>query len=114
MNAAAAAPSARWPCLAAHDGGTLLQLAVVPGARRNGADGLHDGALRLRLVAPPVEGQANAALQAWLAAELQLPRRGVRLLRGETSRRKQVWLDLAPAAVGHWLDGVLREAADRA
>lgn len=104
MNDAAAASSARWPCMAAHEGGTLLRLAVVPGARRSGADGLHDGALRLRLVAPPVEGQANAALLAWLAAELKLPRRAVRLLRGETSRRKQVWLDLPPHAVAAWLD----------
>lgn len=106
MNAAAAPAAARWPCVSARDGGTLLQLAVVPGARRSGADGLHDGALRLRLAAPPVEGRANAALQAWLAAELKLPRRGVRLLRGETARRKQVWLDLPPQAVADWLDGL--------
>ncbi|MBE0550532.1 MAG: DUF167 domain-containing protein, partial [Rubrivivax sp.] len=40
-----------WACLSAHDGGSLLRVAVVPNARRTGADGLHDGALRVRLAA---------------------------------------------------------------
>ena len=86
----------------------MLHLAVVPGARRTGADGLHDGCLRVRLVAPPVDGKANDALLAWLAGELGLPRRAVRLQRGQSSRRKQVALDAAPAAVAHWVEGVLR------
>jgi uncharacterized protein (TIGR00251 family) len=65
---------------------------VVPGAKRTEVVGLHDGALRLRLAAPPVDGKANAALIAWLAHELGLPRRDVSLLRGDTARRKQVLL----------------------
>ncbi|HRD97903.1 MAG TPA: DUF167 family protein, partial [Rubrivivax sp.] len=35
---------------------------MVPQARRTAADGLHDGALRVRLAAPPVDGKANAQL----------------------------------------------------
>ena len=85
----------------------MLHLAVVPGARRTGADGLHDGCLRVRLVAPPVDGKANDALLAWLAAQLGLPKRAVRLHRGQSARRKQVALDATPQAVGHWVEGVL-------
>jgi uncharacterized protein len=85
----------------------VLSLAVSPQARRTGADGLHDGALRLRLLAPPVDGKANEALVAWLAAELHLPRRAVRLLHGATSRRKQVEIDLDVARVSAWLDELL-------
>lgn len=96
-----------WPCLAARGAGSLLTAAVVPGARRTGADGLHDGCLRVRLVAPPVEGQANDALVAWLARELHLPRRGVTLLRGAGSRRKQIALEAPPQAVAEWLGRVL-------
>jgi uncharacterized protein YggU (UPF0235/DUF167 family) len=70
---------------------------------------LHDGCLRVRLAAPPVDGKANDALLAWLAAELRLPRRGVRLLRGDTARRKQVELDAPPAAVATWLAQVLAD-----
>lgn len=80
---------------------------MVPGARRTGADGLHDGALRVRLVARPVEGQANQALIEWLADELHLPRRAVRIQHGETSRRKQLLIELPAAQVNAWLDRLL-------
>lgn len=99
---------ARWPCLQATATGSLLQVAVTPNAPRTAADGLHDGCLRVRLAAPPVDGKANAALLAWLGAELGLTRRAVRLRRGELSRRKQVELDLEAAAVAAWLE---RQAA---
>ena len=94
-------------CLSAHADGCLLQLAVQPGARRTGADGLHDGALRVKLVAPPVEGKANEALIAWLAAELGCPKRALRVARGATARRKTIEIDLAVAEVERWLDGLL-------
>ena len=99
-----------WPCLSPHGEGSLLAVSVVPGARRTGADGLHDGALRVRLVARPVEGQANAALVQWLADELKLPRRAVTLLRGDTARRKQLALALPPDVVSAWLDRVLADS----
>ena len=83
--------------------GALLRVAVVPNARRTGADGLHDGALRVRLAAQPVEGQANARLLAWLADELGCAKRAVRLQRGDTSRRKVVEIDLPAATVAAWL-----------
>jgi uncharacterized protein len=95
------------PCLSAHGDGSLLLLAVSPNARRTGADGLHDGCLRVRLAAPPVDGKANDALLAWLAGELSVPRRAVRLLRGDSARRKQVEIDLPPARVLHWLTLIL-------
>jgi uncharacterized protein YggU (UPF0235/DUF167 family) len=82
----------------------------VPGARRTGADGLYDGALRVRLVAPAVEGKANAALLAWLAGELDLPRRALRIERGGTARRKAVAIDAPLEFVASWLDRVLGEA----
>ena len=76
----------------------------MPNARRTGSDGLHDGALRVRLLASPVEGQANEALIAWLASELGLPKRAVTLLKGQTSRRKQLLLAAPMSRVAPWLD----------
>jgi uncharacterized protein len=93
-------------CLSARGAGCVLQVAVSPAARRTAADGLHDGCLRVRLTAPPTEGRANDALLAWLAAELRLPRRSVRLLRGALSRRKQIELDAPLAQVAGWLVNV--------
>lgn len=96
-----------WPCLGPRGEGSLLQVAVSPNARRTGADGLHDGALRVRLVAPPVDGKANDLLVDWLARELGLPRRAVRVARGATSRRKAIEVDAAPAVLALWLNRVL-------
>lgn len=96
------------PCLsAAGAAASRLRVAVVPNARRTGADGLHDGALRVRLNAPPVDGKANDTLVAWLADELDLPKRAVRLTQGQTGRRKTIELDAAPEAVAAWLARVL-------
>lgn len=64
---------------------------------------LHDGALRVRLAAPPVDGKANEQLLTWLASELDLPRRSIRLLRGESARRKTIEIDATPEHVGRWL-----------
>ena len=100
-----------WPCVRA-DGSDacVLDVSVVPNARKTEAVGLHDGALRVRLAAPPVDGKANDTLVAWVAAELGLPRRGVRLKRGPASRSKQLEIDLPLAAVQAWLAQRLPEA----
>ena len=100
------------PCLTAHSSGCLLRVVVTPNAPRTGADGLHDGCLRVRLNAPPVDGKANAALQGWLAAELGLPKRAVQLLHGQTVRRKQFVIDAPLAAVQLWLRTQLNETAE--
>lgn len=92
-----------WPCLAGEDGAVRLSLAVTPNAKRTACDGLHDGALRVRLAAPPVDGKANEALVAWLAAELGLPRRAVQLARGAGARRKLVEVQAPLATVAAWL-----------
>lgn len=99
------------PCLSARADGCLLQVAVQPGARRTGAEGLHDGALRIKLVAPPVEGKANEALLAWLAGELGCPKRALRVARGLTARRKTIEIDLDAADVAQWLDRMLDGAS---
>ena len=57
-----------------------------------------DGALRVRVKAPPVDGAANAALCRLLADELGVGRGSVRLVSGETARRKVVEVDGRDAA----------------
>lgn len=109
MAAAGPAPAAppAWPCLRATAEGCVLDVSVVPNARRTAADGLHDGALRVRLAAPPVDGKANQCLVEWLADELGCPRRAVTLLRGPSARRKQLLLALPAAQVAAWLSASL-------
>ena len=87
-------------------------MSVVPNASRTEAVGLHDGALRLRLAAPPVDGKANDALVAWVAAQLELPRRAVQLARGPASRQKQLEIGAPEAVVAAWLRTALAAAED--
>jgi hypothetical protein len=68
--------------------GALLQVRVVPRAGRTAIDGVVDGALRVRLTAPPVDGAANAALVAFLADRLGLPKSAVSLVSGAAARQK--------------------------
>lgn len=63
---------------------------VQPGASRTEPSGIHDGALKLRLAARPIEGQANDALVRWLAGRCGCARADVTLTAGATGRRKRV------------------------
>lgn len=93
--------------MSTHGARTRLALSVVPNAQRTAVDGLHDGALRVRLAAPPVDGKANDTLLRWLAGELGLPRRALELVRGAGARRKAVEVDAPPQHLLAWLDRVL-------
>jgi len=88
--------------------GVLLLVSVMPNAKRTQVDGLHDGTLRVRLAAPPIEGRANDALVAWVAKQLKVPRRDVELLRGESSRRKQLAVAVSYEAAAAWLADLLK------
>jgi uncharacterized protein (TIGR00251 family) len=76
---------------ASQDGdGVVLDVLVQPRASRTRVVGEHDGRLKIQLAAPPVDGEANAALVAFLAAALSVRRQDVAILRGDTGRRKVV------------------------
>lgn len=95
---------ADWPCLHRFDDGVLIDLHVAPCASGTQAMGLHAGALRVRVAGAAVEGQANAELLRWLSLELGVPRRSCVLLRGHSSKRKQVQVVGVDAqAVHEWL-----------
>ena len=85
------------------DGAVLIDVHVMPNAVQTQIQGLHDGALRVRLHAPPVDGKANLALQVWLAKTLGIPKSAVALLRGASSRRKQLRVAAPHAAQADWL-----------
>ncbi len=70
--------------------GVRFAVRVQPRASRDGVLGVQDGALRVALTAPPVDGEANAALVAWLAKRLKVARRDVTIVQGETGRSKVV------------------------
>jgi uncharacterized protein len=72
-------------------GGALrFAVRVIPRAARSSITGEHDGALRVRLAAPPVDGAANEELLRLLARALNLPVRDIEIKSGHTSKLKQI------------------------
>ena len=73
--------------------GVEMDIRVIPRAKKTACAGVRDGALLVRLAAPPVDGAANDTLVSFLSDLLQIPRRTLRIVSGETSRRKRVAID---------------------
>ena len=68
----------------------VVDVRVIPRAKKTQLAGVREGAVLIRLAAPPVEGAANEALVAFLATILDLPRRNIRIISGEHARHKRV------------------------
>lgn len=71
-------------------GGTKIVLFIQPKSSKNEIVGPHNGALKIRVAAPPIEGRANEELIEFLAKALKLPKRSVEILKGDTGRNKTV------------------------
>ena len=72
------------------DGALVFAVRVVPRASRSQVAGEHDGALRVRVAAPPVDGAANEELARTLARALGVAARDVLITSGHSSKLKQV------------------------
>jgi uncharacterized protein len=72
------------------DGCLTFQVYVVPRASRSEIAGEYNGALRVRLAAPPVDGAANRELVAVLAKALHVSQSAVMIDTGHTSKIKRV------------------------
>ena len=70
-----------------------LEIKAVPNAPRTQVIGWLGEALKVKVHAPALEGKANEELCSFLAEALGLPKRSVRLLLGDTSRKKLLEID---------------------
>ena len=68
----------------------LLAVKLQPRASKNEIGQVLGRELKIQVTAPPVDSAANEALILLLADALDCPRRAVQLVRGQTSRHKQV------------------------
>jgi hypothetical protein len=70
----------------------LLRFYILPNSSENKICGLHNGAIKLKLRAPPVDGAANRAIIDYLSEFLKVPKKQIEIKRGDLSRNKQVEL----------------------
>ncbi len=68
--------------------GLLIPLHVVPRAKICEISGLHNGALRVKVKAPPVEDAANRAVVEFFAHLLGIPKTGLKIVSGLKSKNK--------------------------
>jgi uncharacterized protein (TIGR00251 family) len=70
------------------NGSLTFTVRVVPRASRSEIVGEHNGALRVRIAAPPVDGAANEELVRLLSGAFEVPRSAIEILGGHTSKSK--------------------------
>ena len=83
----------------AQDRGLTFAVRVVPRASRSEIAGEHNGALRVRIAAPPVLGAANRELVRTLAKIFKLPQNAVEIVSGANLKNKTVRVRGADAAM---------------
>lgn len=77
---------------------TDIEVHVRPGAKRTRVGGSHDGVLTVAVTAPPADGKANEAVCEAIARAFGVRTSAVELVRGHTSRRKHLRIDVDEAA----------------
>jgi uncharacterized protein len=70
-----------------------IWLHVQPRAGRNEIAGIHNGSLKLKVTAPPVDDAANEAILQFLAPRLDIPKSRLKILSGAKSRQKIVRIE---------------------
>jgi uncharacterized protein (TIGR00251 family) len=73
--------------------GVVLKVHAQPRASRDAIAGEHNGALKVAVTAPPVDGKANAAIIKLLAKQFDVPKSAVEITAGHAGRDKRVAID---------------------
>ena len=72
------------------DGNLIFNVRVLSNSLKSEIVGEHDGALKIKIKAPPIDGAANAELIKTLAKFFDVPKSAVEILKGQTSKTKQI------------------------
>ncbi|EKD69854.1 MAG: hypothetical protein ACD_46C00713G0005 [uncultured bacterium] len=68
----------------------FLTIYLQPGSKKSEICGMHDGHIKIKLNAPPVDGKANAALILFLSNLIGIPKSSIELISGQKSRIKRI------------------------
>lgn len=72
------------------NGSVIFAVRVIPRSSKSSIVGEHDGALKVKLASPPVDGAANAELIKLIAKSFGTSKSDIAIIGGETSKTKRV------------------------
>jgi len=81
--------------------GVTFKVFVQPRSSKNMVSGLYKDSLKIKLMAPPVEGAANTMCIKYLAKCLEVPKSSLEIISGHTSRTKKILLSLQGSKVSN-------------
>ncbi|MBN2109133.1 MAG: DUF167 domain-containing protein [Deltaproteobacteria bacterium] len=81
--------------------GVIFSVFVLPRSSICALAGIHDGALKIKLTKPPVDGEANAECCRFLAKVFDVPKSHIAVVRGAASRHKALQLHGLTAAAAY-------------
>jgi uncharacterized protein (TIGR00251 family) len=81
--------------------GVIFSVVVLPRSSTCALAGIHDGALKVKLTKPPVDGEANAECCRFLAKLFGVPKSHIAVARGAASRHKALQIQGLTAAVAY-------------
>ena len=73
--------------------GVLVSVIVLPRSSKCAIAGMHDGALKIKLTKPPVDGEANAECCRFMAKVLGIAKSQIVIARGAASRHKALQIN---------------------
>lgn len=71
-------------------GGVRVHLFIQPKSSKNEVVGPHNGEIKIKITAPPIDGRANEGLIEFLSDHFDIPKRNVLLVKGDTGRHKTI------------------------
>ena len=75
------------------ENGLLISFYIQPKSSRNQPSGMYNGAFKLKIKAPPVEGAANKECIKYLSKTLKIPKSSISIVSGETGRQKKIFIE---------------------
>ncbi|MCD6262377.1 MAG: YggU family protein [Deltaproteobacteria bacterium] len=68
----------------------VIKVKILPRSSRNQVVDITEGVFKVKLTAPPVEGQANKALKKFFSSILKVPKTDIEIVAGTKSRNKSL------------------------
>jgi uncharacterized protein len=93
--------------ISVREDGINLSVKVIPNSSKCEVAGVIDGSLKIKLDCPPIEGKANERCIKLLSDILKIPKSDIKILRGETSKNKIIFLKGNSKRIAEVLNDIL-------